>query len=154
MKKQVFIPPEEIWDYFVANRKEMMYRYVSLAENDCCSIQMTADDDGLVLCYDCPDDYFCESCCDREEAERSYRIMLEEMDAELPEKADEADDPDPEEPTADDLSPVLAATYAYTGVLLGFAPDELGLTDEDLEEIALQVSWFLKGRHDLETVLN
>lgn len=146
----IYIEPKDLWEKFQTNLSVLDGHYITCADDDGdLTICMTADASGelvlMIFSSESGDDYY-ESFADEESAVHAYRDMLTGFPDPPESPADE-----PEEDPDDFMEPILAATYAFAGVLIGSAPDKL--IREDLEDIAYQMAWYMKGRYDIESLL-
>lgn len=147
----IYIEPAELWEKFQTNKTSLIGHYLTCAEDDTMSIFMTADENNeltlMATEFDTGNEYV-ESFDTETIAVAAYEEMLTWL------AEDDTLDPEPTEDDAEDfMQPILAATYAFTGVLTDLPPDKLGLTRDDLEELAYQMAWFLKGRFDIDSQL-
>lgn len=146
----IYIEPKDLWEKFQTNLSVLDGHYITCADDDdSTTICMTMDSQGelVLMAFDSEtgDDFY-ESFADEESAVDAYKEMLTWLSDETKPVADE-----PEEDPDDFMEPILAATYAFAGVLIGSAPDKL--IREDLEDIAYQMAWYMKGRYDIESLL-
>lgn len=150
MSIKIYTAPKDLWSWFEANKESAEFRFTTLAESDSASILATCEEGELVLCYDDPDDYYSESVIDKDDAETMYSTMLEYMQEPVP-----PEEPAPEkQETFDDLDEIRAAAYAFCGVLLGESPEDAGMDEDAIDEVASYAAWFLKGRFDLKPVID
>lgn len=147
----IYIDPSDIWEKFQENKTSLEGHYLTCAEDDDIKIFMTVESGDLVLAaedYTSGDSQY-ETIESEDEAIEVYSTMLTWIacTGEALDDDDVPDDPD------SDMEPILAAAYAFIGVLAGKPPDKLGLDKDDLEDAAYQMAWYLKGRYRLDSML-
>ena len=149
----IYIDPSQLWETFEANKACLEGQYLTCAEDKNFKIVMTAERGDLCLVANdmtYKKSHY-ETVESEDEAVEAYEGMLMWLDD------DEEEDVVIDEPVDDDryeeMEPILAATYAFIGVLVGETPNKLGFTVDDLEDAAYQMAWYLRGRHDIDTLL-
>ena len=141
----IYIEPKDLWEKFELNKTVLNGHTITCAEDQQTTILMTIEEGSMVLIandFELGDSQY-EVADSEEEAIEIYSEWLSLLE---PEDIDDVDD-------SDDIEPILAATYAFIGVLTGETPSNLGLTKTDLEDAAYQMSWYLRGRHDIESLI-
>ena len=141
----IYIEPKDLWEKFELNKTVLNGHTITCAEDQQTTILMTIEEGSMVLIandFEVNDSHY-EVADSEEEAVEIYSEMLAWLEPE----------PEDEEEDDDDIEHILAATYAFIGVLTGETPSNLGLTKPDLEDAAYQMSWYLRGRHDIESLI-
>ena len=143
----VYIEPKDIWEKFLENKSMLDGHTINCAEGNNVIIYMTCEDGNMVLVIE---DYNTdkteyEVVESEEEAVWCYENALGWI----------LEDCDPAETEDEDdfLDPILASTYAFIGILTAEDPVDLNLSKVDLEDIAYQVAWYLRGRYDIDSQL-
>ena len=139
----IYVTPETVWEKFQTNKAALADRYLTCADDDFMRIILTADESGnfQLICEDYQSgDVFDQTFFpdEKEDAVEAYEEMLSWLEAE--------DEDEPEEPESEIPEKVLAAAYAFIGVLTGEDPDDLGVVRDDLESLVLLLDRWLQTR--------